>query len=100
MSDWRSRLRQVLVLLLSLSATAYFSFHALYGRRGLEARSTLVERTDLVEFEIQSLETVRDRLRNDVALLTPDRPDPDLVEEIARDVLGFVHRDDRVIARR
>lgn len=98
MSDWRSRVRQVSVLLLSLSATTYFSFHALYGRHGLEARSTLIERADLVEFEILSLEAVRARLQNDVALLAPDSPDPDLVEEIARDVLGYVHPSDRVIA--
>ncbi len=88
------------MLLFCLSATAYFTHHAIKGRHGLEARSALIERADLVEFEIRSLETVRDRLRNDVALLTPDRPDPDLVEEIARDVLGYVHPDDRVIALR
>ena len=100
MIDWRSRLRQVLVLLLSLSATVYFSIHAHHGRHGLEARSALIERTDLLEFEIRSLETVRSRLRHDVALLTPDKADPDLVEEIARDVLGYVHPADRVIVAR
>jgi hypothetical protein len=40
---------------------------------------------------------VRARLRHDVALLTPDRPDPDLVEEVARDVLGYVAPSDRVL---
>lgn len=100
MYDWRSRLRQVLVLLFSLSATAYFSHHAIHGRHGLEARSALIERADLIEFEIRSLETVRARLRHDVALLSPDVPDPDLVEEIARDVLGYVHPADRVITTR
>jgi len=88
------------VLLLSLCATAYFSHHAIYGRHGLEARSALIERKDLVEFEIRSLETVRARLRHDVALLTSNIPDPDLVEEVARDVLGYVHPADRVIVTR
>jgi cell division protein FtsB len=32
--------------------------------------------------------------------LTPDKPDPDLVEEIARDVLGYVQPTDRVIVTR
>jgi cell division protein FtsB len=72
----------------------------MHGRHGLEARSALIERADLLEFEIRSLETVRARLRHDVALLTPDQPDPDLVEEIARDVLGYVHPNDRVIITR
>jgi cell division protein FtsB len=53
----------------------------------------------LLEFEIKSLEAVRANLKRDVALLSPDKPDPDLVEEIARDVLGFVRPDDLVIAR-
>ena len=97
MYEWRSRLRQVFVLLFSLSATAYFSHHAIHGRHGLEARSALIERADLLEFEIRSLQTVRARLRHDVALLTPDRPDPDLVEEVARDVLGYVAPSDRVL---
>jgi cell division protein FtsB len=32
-------------------------------------------------------------------LLTPELPDPDLVEETARDVLGFVHPDDKIFPR-
>ena len=85
------------MLLLSLSATAYFTHHAVYGRHGLVARSKLVERTDLVEFEIRSLETVRSKLRVDVALLAREPADPDLIGEIARDVLGYVHPNDKVI---
>ncbi|MDX2309422.1 MAG: septum formation initiator family protein [Hyphomicrobium sp.] len=91
------RLRQTLVLLLCLAATAYFTHHAIYGRHGLLARSKLIERTDLVEFEIRSLETVRSKLSNDVALLAKEPADPDLVDEIARDVLGYVRPDDKIL---
>ncbi len=87
------------MLLLCLGFTAYFAYHAIYGRHGLEVRSQLTERSALLEFEIKSLEAVRANLKRDVALLSPDKPDPDLVEEIARDVLGFVRPDDLVIAR-
>ncbi len=100
MMDLRKKLLQALVLLSSLSAAAYFSHHALYGRHGLEARSKLLERETLVEFEIASLETVRAGLERDVALLSPELPNADLVEEIARDVLGYVHPGDRVVSRR
>jgi len=88
------------VLLLCLGMTAYFAYHAISGRHGLEARSRLIERSTLLEFEIKSLEAVRAKLQRDVALLAPELPDPDIVEEIARDVLGFVHPDDRVVTRR
>ena len=91
------RLKQALVLLACLMATAYFAYHAKYGRHGLEARQRLIERSALLDFEIKGLETVRSKLKHDVALLSPEIPDSDLVEEIARNVLGYVRPDDRVI---
>lgn len=87
------------MLLSSAGLTAYFSYHAIHGSHGLEARNRLIERSQLLEFEIRSLEAVRVRLARDVALLSPDKPAPDLVEEIARDVLGFANPADRVLTR-
>lgn len=91
------RPQQVLVLLACCSSTAYFAYHALNGRHGLQARNQLMERSELLDFEIRSLETVRSKLQRDVALLAPDVPNPDLVEEIARDVLGYVRPNDRLV---
>jgi cell division protein FtsB len=88
------------VLLLCLSLTAYFAYHAIHGRHGLGVRQRLIERSTLLEFEIKTLEAVRAKLEHDVALLTPDLPDPDIVEELAREVLGFTHPDDRVVPHR
>ncbi len=83
-------------MLLCLGLTAYFAHHAIHGRHGLEARSRLVDRSALLEFEIKSLEAVRAKLQRDVALLTPANPDPDIVEEVSREVLGFVRPNDFV----
>ena len=96
----RIRARQVLVLLACLSSSAYFAYHALHGRHGLAARNQLIERASLLEFEIKSLEAVRTKLERDVALLAPELANPDLVEEIARDVLGYVHAEDQLVAER
>lgn len=98
--DWRFRPRLLLVLLCCLGLTGYFAHHAMYGRHGLETRSRLISRSAAVEFEIRGLETVRAKLKRDVALLSADPPDPDIVEEIARDVLGLVRRDERIIVSR
>ncbi len=87
------------MLLLCLGLTAYFVHHAINGRHGFEVRSKLIERSALLEFEIKSLEAVRAKLERDVALLTPDKPDADLVEAISREVLGFVRPEDRVVTR-
>ena len=86
-------------MLLCLGLTAYFVHHAINGRHGFEVRSKLIERSALLEFEIKSLEAVRAKLERDVALLTPAKPDPDLVEEIAREVLGFVRPQEQVLTR-
>ncbi len=86
----------MLVLLLCVGMTAYFAYHTLKGRHGLEAREALLERESALQFEIQSLEAVRAKLQRDVALLRPDPPDPDFVEEVAREVLGFARPEDRI----
>lgn len=96
----RPRFRQVLVLLACAMSSAYFGYHALHGRHGLEARNRLAERASLLDFEIKSLEAVRGKLHRDVALLSADKPDADMVEEIARDVLGYVHPRDTLVSGR
>lgn len=95
----RSWSKQLPVLLCCLAATGYFAHHAIHGRHGFEARARLIERSNVLEFEIKSLEAVRSHLARDVALLSPDRPAPDLVEEVARDVLGFSYPGDLILKR-
>lgn len=88
------------MLLLCLGLTAYFAHHTWKGRHGFEARDRLLERQSALEFQLESLETVRSKLERDVALLRPDLPDPDFVEEIAREVLGFAHPRDYIVAEK
>ncbi len=87
------------MLALSLSITTYFAYHSLNGRHGFEARTRLIDRSSVLEFEIKSLEAVRSHLARDVALLSADHPAPDLIEEIARDVLGFADPRDQIVRR-
>lgn len=97
--DRRTGPRQILVVLTCLGMTGTFAYHAIHGRHGLETRSRLISRSEGLEFEIRGLETVRARLQRDVALLSSTPPDSDLVAEIARDVLGFVHAEDRILTQ-
>ena len=75
------------------------SIHTIYGRHGLEVRQALIEKGSILDFEIKSLETVRDQLRRDVALLSPEAPNADLVDEIARDMLGYALPTDEILIR-
>ena len=78
-------------------ASAYLIQHAITGKHGLEARARLIERSSALEREIAGLEAVRARLERDVALLVPDPPDADIVEEIATGVLGMSYPQDRLL---
>jgi cell division protein FtsB len=91
----KGRLRQILVSLFCLCALSYFAYHALNGKRGLEARHRLVERSRVLEPQIKRLEAARMRLEREVRLL--DAGDPDIIEELAIEVLGFARPGDRVI---
>lgn len=90
-------LKQGIVTFACMNMTAYFIYHMRYGLHGLEARSELRERSALLDFEIKGLETARTKLRHDVALLSPEIPNADIVEETARDVLGYVYPDDKIV---
>jgi len=92
--------RAPLVLLGCLALTAYFVHHAVYGRHGLESRHRLTARASMLAAEIAKLEAVRSDLRRDVALLTPEIPDSDIVDEVARDVLGYARAGEAVLRRR
>jgi len=91
----KGRPRQILVSLLCLLALGYFAYHAIVGKCGLEARSRLIERSRQLEPEIERLEAVRARLERDVRLL--GARDPDIVEELAVEILGFARPGQRVV---
>ena len=87
--------RQILVSLFCLLALGYFAYHAVVGKRGLEARTRLIERSRQLEPQIERLEAKRARLEQEVRLL--DAADPDIIEELAIELLGFVRPGDRVV---
>lgn len=89
--------RLPLVLIGSLTLAVYFAHHALNGSHGLHARHKLIERSSALEAEIARLEAVRAVLQRDVALLSAEAPDRDMVALIAADVLGYVSPDALVV---
>lgn len=88
------------LLLVCAVVTVYFSYHAIQGRHGLRARSNLIERSRTLEREIRALETVQLRLQREISLLDEARPNPDFVDELAREILGFAHPNDQLIVQR
>jgi cell division protein FtsB len=87
--------QQILVSLACCCALAYVAYHAICGKRGLEARSRLIERSRRLEPEIERLEAVRAHMENDVRLL--NARDGDLISELAINLLGFAPAGSRVV---
>lgn len=81
----------------SLGLIIYLVWHAVYGQRSFTQAERLNGR-------IEALTAERDRVRDErlavekrVALLRPESVDPDMVEELARSMLGFSRPDDLII---
>src|SRR5262249_20371923 len=91
----KGRPRQILVSLFCLFALGYFAYHAIVGKRGLEARGRVVERSRRLEPQTRRLGADRSRLERDVRLLNAG--DADLIEELSIELLGFVRPGDRVV---
>lgn len=96
--DRRSKNRRVsvLVLLGCLTLTIYFAHHGMYGRFGIENYRSLSARSQVLTDRLATLRAERDRYRRDIGLLaTPAHPD--MIEESARRVLGFVYPKSKII---
>ncbi|MFZ1884012.1 MAG: septum formation initiator family protein [Rhodoplanes sp.] len=97
----RPRLRSfITALCLHLTAAiviGYFGVHAYTGDRGLKARKNLDQQIAELTAELAATTAEREKWQRRVALLKPERLDPDLLDERARELLNYVHRRDLVI---
>lgn len=70
---------------------------SLAGPSGVLAWGENLRLLDKREDQIAQLKAQRDELQNRVALLDPNKADPDLVGELLRKNLNVVHQDEVVI---
>lgn len=97
----RTRLRAVLTALGLYSVAAliigYFGINAYTGAHGLKAKQDLAQQqTDLTR-ELERLRGERKVWEQRVSLLRSDNLDPDLLDERARELLGYAHPHDIVL---
>lgn len=77
--------------------TAYFAYHAFAGDQGLGHWSDMQANLSEKRQELSEIKAANDQLRSDILRLTPGMVDPDIVEELARDDLGFAYPDEIVL---
>jgi len=78
---------------------AYFGFHAFNGQRGLRARHEIDQQMAELTAELVRLKAEHNQWERKVALLRPDRIDPDMLDEQARLLLNIAHPNDLVLMR-
>jgi cell division protein FtsB len=93
----RRRLQERLILGICLAAMVFFAHSALFDphglRRLLSLKATLSERETVLTERL----ALREEKEKRVHMLSPDRLDPDLLDERARAALGLARPDEIVI---
>jgi cell division protein FtsB len=71
----------------AVSVVIYFGINGVFGPNGIMAFETTNARLALAETELLQMEDYRQQLSRHVALMERPGGDPDLIEELARNVL-------------
>ncbi len=94
------KLRQYVAPSLFALAIVYFAFYTLFGQRGLYRMFELEEALIIAQAQYQEVLEKRQVLEQNVALLKPQNLDLDMVDQRAREVLGYAHPDDIIVELR
>lgn len=95
--EYKYVLRRNLLSVIGFSLCLYFSYHLVHGERSGLRLFHLEKRIERLSGEYAALSAEREGLERKVVMLRPGSINRDLLEERARDVLGFVHRDERIL---
>ena len=97
----RTRARAILIPLFFYlvlgGASAYLVYNASRGQHGTEARIAFDRQTQQLKEELASLDDERDRWLHRVDSLRNESIDRDLLDEVARERLDRIGKDDVVI---
>lgn len=93
----RRKIRGLIVPLLVLGLFGYTQFHLFSGDRGLFVWVNLREQVSDLKKENILIAERRDRLSEDVERLKSNQPDLDFIEQTARENLGYLKPNERVI---
>jgi|JI10StandDraft_1071094.scaffolds.fasta_scaffold35938_2 cell division protein FtsB len=87
----------LLVAMGCLVLLSYFGWHAWKGPRGYSYLAALEVKADALAQDLTGDEAKRGQLEAKVALMRPERVDPDMLEELARSQLELSRRNELVV---
>lgn len=98
--ELKVRAGQIAGPVIGMTVVAYFAYHAVQGDRGLIALGKLRLDVDQLQAQVLDVRAARMDLERKVYALRSDSLDPDLLEERARQLLGYGHTDEVVVITR
>ena len=86
------------VMIVCLSLLGFFAWHGLNGKRSFANQEAILVKVSELEEERDKVQARREALQTRVALLRPESIDPDMLEEMARKMLGFVRSNEILVS--
>lgn len=90
-------LAQMALWLLTVASVSYFAHHAVHGNRGIVAKRASEAEIEALHQRLAVLKEERLGIQKRVDALTPPAIDRDLLDQIARERLGYMHPDERIL---
>lgn len=87
----RAILQGLMLYMGALALIGYFGVNAYIGDHGLEAKRAYKIAIFKLNDELVEVRSEREGWERRIALLRPDKLDPDMLDERARSTLNFVH---------
>lgn len=96
-TKWRMLAAQVTLWIVAAGAVTYFSQQAYVGDHGLVASRSMEVEIAQLEARLAGIKAERSAIEHRIDLLSNERIDPDLLDEQARNDLGWISPNDRVL---
>ena len=91
------RLRYYIAPLLFLLITVYFMYHLIEGEHGIFRLFSVNSELEKANILLQNTNEEKRQLENRVNLLSSQRLDADMLDEVSREKLGLIDKDEYVI---
>ena len=96
-SNFTRTMKRAMWPAIGLTIIAFFGGYAVLGRNGVLAHGDYKRQLVKREKDYAELDRRRAVLKNRVALLNPDRANPDMVDEMVRKELNVAHPDEVIV---
>ena len=87
----KSYLRPLIVPVIALAFSGYFAWHGWHGSFGIEARRQLAAEATRLDGELARVKQERAVIERRVTLLRSSSLESDMLDERAREILGFAN---------